>query len=176
MVLMCGHPGGMEVTPAARPDASNPAWPLLHYVNGPEVQFPQLSRIPTARLGFVLTWRIPSWLVKPLEMEEGKPISSWLSCLQPPCGLARSLIQLPVTRLIAAAQTRKGSTYHSHDHDDEQGMATWPSSPTAPQLHSPQYAELQTSVQPFLFPLRAERGWLCAENGGPRQVFPDQIS
>lgn len=136
MVLMCGHPGGMEVTPAARPDASNPAWPLLHFVNGPEVQFPQLSRIPTARPGFVLTWRIPSWLVKPLEMEEGKPISSWLSCLQPPCGLARSLIQLPVTRLIAAAQTRKGSTYHSHDHDD---------GPAAPQRHSSTARNMQSS-------------------------------
>lgn len=91
MVLMCGHPSGMEVTLAARPDASSPAWPLLHFVNGPEVQFPQLSRIPTAHPGFVLTWCIPSWLVKPLEVEEGKPISSWLSCLQPPCGpLTRS--------------------------------------------------------------------------------------
>lgn len=86
VVLMCGHLGGMEVTLAARPDASSPAWPLLHFVNGPEVQFPQLSRIPTAHPGFVLTWHIPSWLVKPLEVEEGKPISSWLSCLQTPCG------------------------------------------------------------------------------------------
>lgn len=55
MVPIHGHPSGMEVTPAARPDATNPAWPLLHFVNGPEVQFLQLSRIPTDRPGFVLT-------------------------------------------------------------------------------------------------------------------------
>lgn len=55
MVPIHGHPSGMEVTPAASPDATNPAWPLLHFVNGPEVQFPQLSRIPADRPGFVLT-------------------------------------------------------------------------------------------------------------------------
>lgn len=73
MVLVCGHPGGMEDTPTARPDASSPAWPLLHFVNGPKVQFPKLSRIPTDSPGFVLTWHILSGLVKPLEVEEGKP-------------------------------------------------------------------------------------------------------